>query len=213
VGGAAGGAVMTPIRVPLSRSGRWLAVIFGQEPNPTSVAITVVLMAVGAAAVGSCALAWHRAHTAAGSISHGPPVQSIASQRRVTASSPSRANLAGVDPQTEQVGAMIRRLNYPWPAVLDELEQWVPENISIVELALDAQQQQARLRVSATHVRDVTDWVEQMKGARNWIGLRVLEYSNDAADPSGRAQIVLQGQLLASESPGEPSGRPMGGTR
>ncbi len=193
---------MTPIGIPLLHGSNWRTALFGHCPSLFSLAATAALMVAAVLAWCACALAWHEAQRVAAIADSSPKGVATGSHSGLVRANSPRAIGPSEDFRSVQAIALVRRLNYPWPTVLDDLERLTPKGINIIELALDSRSQQARLRVSASHMRDVVDWFDRMKEARAWSGLRVIEYSPVQSEPRGRVLIVLQAELTSVEQAG-----------
>ncbi len=184
--------------VPLHSGAGWRSTLFGMCPTPASRALALVLLTMGVVAWLGAALAWFEARDAAVEIVRSEDranhVDATVARAR-TAAPPVNERLAS------EMATTVRRLNFPWPTVLDDLERLTPERVAILELSPDAGREQVQLLVQAPTAADGFEMVERLKAAHALSATRVLRYESRAQANTRAVQFLLQADLRLPTGP------------
>lgn len=187
---------MTSIQVPLGSGKGWRSRLLGMSASGSSKALTYGLLLSGVAAWVLVGMSWLDARQAADlaqSQRQGQiELRAAASVRPRVVASPLDDRLAA------DAAAAVRRLNFPWPAVLDDIELFTPQRVSILELSPDAGREQVQMLVQAPRAEDVFEMVERMKESRALSGTRVARFEARPQDAGRAVQFLLQADLSAT---------------
>ena len=179
--------------VPLRSGSDLRSKLFGICPTMASRTLTSVLLLAGIAAWIWAGLAWFVARNAAADTA-------MLRQEQVARVEVSSARAKAAAPAVNErlaseMAITVRRLNFPWPTVLDDLERLTPERVAILELSPDAGREQVQLLVQAPAAADGFDMVERLKDAHALADTRVVRYESRAQANSRAVQFLLQADL------------------
>lgn len=191
---------MTPALVSLRSHRDWRARLFGVRPTAASRGLTLLLLLVGLGTWGLAGFAWldarrsvsdaaqqHRIHTAR--------TEAALRIARTTAPRPNEQHVS-------EVTEVVRRLDFPWPRLFDELERLTPEGVIVLELSQDAERGQLQMLVQTFGAKDAFELVERLKAAQSLSAARVLRYEEKSLANTRAVQVLLHADL-ATRVPGQ----------
>lgn len=106
--------------------------------------------------------------------------------------------------QLQAFGRMVERLDTPWPAILDALEQHATPEVALLSIEPDAIRARVRLEFEAKQLPPLLDFVRQLEGAGPFSRVDLAKHELVEREPGSPYRMVLEASLAQRRVQGTP---------